>query len=159
PMSVRMTSAGAQGWFADKRGYRYIDTHPDGQPWPAIPHALTAVWARLSGVACPPDCCLINFYGAGARMGMHRDEDEDDLRWPVVSVSLGDEALFRIGNRTRGGSTESVWLHSGDVVVMAEEARLSYHGVDRIRFGSSSLLRGGGRINVTLRVARSVRLS
>lgn len=64
-------------------------------------------------------------------MGMHQDRDEADFKWPVVSVSLGDEGLFRIGNQTRGGKTESIWLHSGDVVVMGGEARLSYHGVDR----------------------------
>ena len=87
-------------------------------------------------------------------MGMHQDRDEADFRWPVVSVSLGDEGLFRIGNDTRGGKTESLWLQSGDVVVMGGAARLTYHGVDRIRFGSSRLLPKGGRINLTLRVAR-----
>ena len=84
-------------------------------------------------------------------MGLHQDKDEGDFSWPVVSVSLGDDALFRIGNVTRGGSTESVWLTSGDVVVMGGDARLAYHGVDRIRFQSSTLLPKGGRINLTLR--------
>ena len=85
-------------------------------------------------------------------MGMHQDRDEADFSWPVVSVSLGDSGLFRIGNDTRGGKTESIWLESGDVVVMGGAARLHYHGVDRIKFGSSALLPKGGRINLTFRV-------
>lgn len=152
PMSVRMTSAGAVGWYSDKSGYRYAPTHPGGQPWPAIPASVLALWHDLTGLARAPDCCLINYYGEGARMGMHQDRDEADFSWPVLSVSLGDAGLFRIGNRTRGGKTESLWLASGDVVVMGGEARLTYHGVDRIRFGSSSLLPKGGRINLTCRV-------
>lgn len=85
-------------------------------------------------------------------MGLHQDRDEADFSWPVVSASLGDDGLFRIGNRTRGGTTESVWLASGDVVVMGGGARLTYHGIDRIRFGSSRLLPQGGRLNLTLRI-------
>ncbi len=85
-------------------------------------------------------------------MGMHQDRDEADFSWPVMSVSLGDSGLFRIGNKIRGGATESIWLESGDVVIMGGDARLTYHGVDRIRFGSSSLLSKGGRLNLTCRV-------
>lgn len=154
PMSVRMTSAGAVGWYSDRSGYRYADTHPSGSPWPAIPDAVLDLWHDLTGLERAPDCCLINFYGEGARMGMHQDKDEADFSWPVLSVSLGDAGLFRIGNATRGGKTESLWLESGDVVVMGGEARLTYHGVDRIRFGSTSLLPKGGRINLTCRVAQ-----
>lgn len=152
PMSVRMTSAGRYGWYADRRGYRYTETHPDGQPWPAIPELILGIWDQFTGLTRRPDCCLINYYAHGARMGMHQDRDEADFTWPVLSVSLGDDGLFRIGNRTRGGRTESVWLGSGDVVVMGDVARLTYHGLDRIRPGTSSLLRDGGRINLTLRV-------
>ena len=152
PMSVRMTSAGSVGWYADRSGYRYAPQHPGGTDWPAIPDKVLKLWADLTGLARAPDCCLINFYGEGARMGMHQDRDEADFSWPVLSVSLGDAGLFRIGNTTRGGKTESVWLESGDVVVMGGAARLTYHGVDRIRFGSSSLLPKGGRINLTCRV-------
>jgi len=83
---------------------------------------------------------------------MHQDKDEADFRWPVVSVSLGDEALFRIGNTTRGGKTESLWVQSGDVIVMGGAARLAFHGIDRIRHRSSTLLPDGGRINLTFRV-------
>ncbi|SDI81005.1 alpha-ketoglutarate-dependent dioxygenase AlkB [Aliiruegeria lutimaris] len=153
-MSVRMTSAGQVGWVSDRRGYRYEPRHPDGAEWPPIPESVLAVWSRVAPDARTPDSCLVNFYDADARMGMHQDRDEVDLEQPVVSISLGDDALFRIGNLTRGGKTESVWLKSGDVLVMGGAARLVYHGIDRIRTGSSKLLPEGGRINLTLRVAR-----
>lgn len=151
-MSVRMTSAGQFGWYSDSAGYRYVTQHPGGQTWPDIPASVLRIWDEVTGQTRQPDCCLINFYGENARMGMHQDRDEASFDWPVVSVSLGDDGLFRIGNLTRGGKTESVWLNSGDVVVMGGEARLVYHGVDRIRFRSSRLLPKGGRINLTLRV-------
>jgi alkylated DNA repair protein (DNA oxidative demethylase) len=151
-MSVRMTSAGRLGWISDRRGYRYAPLHPGGAAWPPIPEPVLRIWQDVTGLARTPDCCLINFYGEGAKMGMHQDRDEGDFSWPVVSVSLGDEALFRIGNLERGGKTDSLWLQSGDVSVMGGTARLLYHGVDRVRLGSSNLLRDGGRINLTLRV-------
>ncbi|MGC1502599.1 MAG: alpha-ketoglutarate-dependent dioxygenase AlkB [Sulfitobacter sp.] len=151
-MSVRMTAAGKYGWYSDKTGYRYVASHPDGTDWPAIPPEVLNIWDQVTGLRRQPECCLVNYYAPDARMGMHQDRDEADFQWPVVSVSLGDDALFRIGNTTRGGKTESIWLQSGDVVVMGGDARLTYHGVDRLRAGSSSLLPKGGRINLTLRV-------
>ncbi len=151
-MSVRMSAAGRFGWVTDRRGYRYEPRHPGGMDWPPIPEGILAIWRALSGVARDPECCLINWYGEGARMGLHQDRDEADFSCPVVSVSLGDDGLFRMGHEARGGSTESLWLRSGDVVVMGGAARLRHHGIDRIRFGSSTLLPRGGRINLTLRV-------
>lgn len=152
PMSVRMTSAGKYGWFADRRGYRYETRHPSGNAWPPIPECVLDIWRAVASAERLPDCCLVNFYASGARMGLHQDRDEADFRWPVVSISLGDDALFRIGNLARGGATESIWLRSGDVVVIGGAARLVFHGVDRIAFGTSTLLAEGGRINLTLRV-------
>jgi alkylated DNA repair protein (DNA oxidative demethylase) len=152
PMSVRMTSAGRYGWFTDARGYRYVDRHPDGTPWPPVPASVMAVWRALGSAERDPDCCLVNHYSASARMGMHRDADEADFSWPVVSVSLGDPGVFRMGGPARKDATASVLLESGDVVVMGGAARLAYHGIDRIRFGGSTLLPEGGRINLTLRV-------
>ncbi len=151
-MSVRMTAAGRLGWVSDRRGYRYQPFHPEGFPWPPIPACVLRVWHALVPGGRDPDCCLINHYGPGARMGLHQDRDEGDFGWPVVSISLGDSALFRVGGRLRGDPTRSAWLHSGDVVVLGGPARLAYHGVDRIRPGSSTLLPGGGRLNLTLRV-------
>ncbi|WP_293572912.1 alpha-ketoglutarate-dependent dioxygenase AlkB [Phaeobacter sp.] len=151
-MSVRMTSAGAFGWVSDASGYRYSERHPSGRRWPDIPDPILQIWRDTTGLDRLPDCCLINYYGEGARMGLHQDKDEADFSYPVVSISLGDDGLLRIGNQVRGGKTDTVWLGSGDVVVMGGEARLTYHGVDRIRFKSSRLLPKGGRINLTLRV-------
>ena len=152
PMSVRMTSAGRYGWVTDRRGYRYADRHPAGGDWPPIPASVLAIWRDLVGPERLPDCCLVNFYGEGARMGLHQDRDEADFSWPVLSVSLGDDARFRIGGTERGGKTVSAWLHSGDVLILGGAARLAYHGIDRIVPGSSTLLPKGGRINLTLRV-------
>lgn len=152
PMSVKMTSAGKYGWFSDRSGYRYTTSHPNGAAWPPIPERVSALWSELVSKERGPDCCLINYYQEGARMGLHQDKDEADFAWPVMSISLGDEGLFRIGNVERGGKTESLWLESGDVVLMGGEARLTFHGLDRIRYGSSQLLPNGGRINLTLRV-------
>lgn len=156
PMSVRMTSAGRLGWITDRRGYRYEPLHPNGQPWPPIPDAVLTVWRDLTGLSRDPDCCLVNFYGEGAKMGLHQDRDEGDFSFPVLSISLGDEALFRIGGTDRKDPTESVWLRSGDVMLMGGPARLAWHGIDRLRFRSSRLLPGGGRINLTLRVVAPV---
>lgn len=151
PMSVRMTSAGRFGWFADRGGYRYIDRHPSGTPWPPIPASVLAVWEALCPRR-PPDCCLVNVYGPTARMGLHQDRDEADFSHPVLSVSLGDDALFRVGGLARRDPTRSVWLQSGDIAVLSGPARLAYHGIDRLRPQSSTLIAGGGRINLTLRV-------
>lgn len=153
-MSVRMTSAGRVGWTTDRAGYRYASLHPLGSPWPAIPDPVLDVWRAVTGLDRAPDSCLINFYGTGARMGLHQDRDEGDFSWPVVSISLGDDALFRMGGVQRSDPTRGVWLSSGDVVVMGGPARLAWHGVDRVRHGSSRLLAQGGRLNLTLRVVQ-----
>lgn len=152
PMSVQMTSAGKYGWISDTSGYSYARTHPNGTAWPAIPDSILNIWAQVSGTDRSPDCCLINFYREGAKMGMHQDRDEASFDFPVVSISLGDDARFRVGHTTKGGTTETVMLRSGDVAMMGNDARLVYHGVDRIDFGTSTLLKQGGRINLTLRV-------
>lgn len=151
-MSVRMSAAGAFGWVTDRRGYRYEPRHPSGHPWPAIPAEVLSIWNAVSGCARAPECCLINHYTDTARMGLHQDRDEADFSCPVVSISLGDDALFRVGGTARRDRTQSVWLSSGDVAVLGGPARLAYHGIDRIRPGSSTLLPDGGRLNLTLRV-------
>ena len=151
-MSVAMTSAGRFGWFSDGRGYRYVERHPSGVAWPPIPESVMEVWEAVAPGARAPECCLMNLYRGSARMGLHQDRDEADFSQPVVSISLGDEALFRVGGTERGGRTESAWLRSGDVCVLGGPARLAFHGIDRVREGSSDLVPGGGRINLTLRV-------
>ena len=152
PLSVRMTNCGELGWVTDRSGYRYQPTHPvTGTPWPEIPSKLLEIWQDLAAFDHPPQACLVNFYEDTAKMGLHQDKDETDLSAPVVSVSLGDDCLFRVGETTRGGRTTSIRLHSGDVVVLGGEGRLAYHGVDRIYPATSTLLKKGGRINLTLR--------
>lgn len=154
PMSVAMTSAGRVGWISDRRGYRYEPNQTSGAPWPAIPPRALDIWSAVAGWPTPPDCLLINFYRDGAKMGLHRDADEDAYDAPVVSVSLGDPARFRMGGLARRDPTGAIELRSGDVMVMGGEARLAYHGVDRISFGASPLLKDGGRINLTMRVVK-----
>lgn len=152
PFSVEETNFGTLGWVSDRDGYRYQNTHPvSGQAWPAIPDALLDLWRDVAGFPALPECCLVNLYRDGAKMGAHQDADEAERRAPVVSVSLGDEALFRIGGDTRKGSTRSVKLASGDVLVFGGPARMAFHGIDRVIAGTSTVLPEGGRLNLTLR--------
>lgn len=154
-MSVAMTAFGPLGWTSDASGYRYAERHPGtDQPWPAMPQVLLDLWKQLGDPETPPDSCLVNLYRDGARMGLHQDRDEADPRFPVLSISLGDTAVFRIGGTSRKDPTRSLKLSSGDVCRLSGPARMAFHGVDRILPGSSSLVPGGGRINLTLRRAR-----
>ncbi len=153
PMSVRMTNCGPLGWVTDKeRGYRYQETHPlTGGPWPPIPKALLDLWREVAGYPAAPEACLVSYYAGAAKMGLHQDRDEEDFAAPVVSVSLGDAGIFRMGGKSRKDSTQAFELKSGDVVVLGGEDRLAYHGIDRILPGTSDLLPEGGRFNLTLR--------
>lgn len=152
PFSVRMSNCGPLGWVSDEAGYRYQPNHPEtGAPWPPIPELLLQAWEALAECPHPPQACLINFYDSQAHMGLHQDRDEEDLSAPVVSLSLGDSCLFRIGGTARRDPTRSMRLASGDAIVLGGGARLAFHGVDRIIPGSSTLLAEGGRINLTLR--------
>jgi alkylated DNA repair protein (DNA oxidative demethylase) len=153
-MSVRQTSFGPLGWTTDRAGYRYEARHPvTGTPWPPIPDALLEIWARHAGSDRQPDACLVNLYDGEAKMGLHQDADEADFGVPVLSVSLGDTAIFRLGGPSRRDPTRTMRLSSGDICVLGGAARGAYHGVDRILAGSSRLVPGGGRINLTLRRA------
>lgn len=150
--SVEETNFGWLGWISDRGGYRYEPAHPVTKaPWPAIPQTLLDLWSEATGYGAPPECCLVNLYRGPAKMGLHQDRDEAALGAPVLSVSLGDDALFRIGGTSRNGATKSVKLASGDVLTFGGSARLAYHGIDRVLAGTSRLIPGGGRINLTLR--------
>jgi DNA oxidative demethylase len=122
PFSVAMSNCGSLGWVSDKAGgYRYQATHPEtGQPWPKMPQALTDLWHAVSGYPGPAEACLINFYdsvhNAGTKMGSHVDRDEADFTAPVVSVSLGDDAVFHIGGLARTDPKSRVTLRSGAAV-------------------------------------------
>lgn len=153
PMSVRMTNCGPLGWVTTKEeGYRYQAMHPEtGEQWPDMPNSLITLWERFSNYAKPPQACLVNFYEAGAKMGLHQDRDEEDFDAPVLSVSLGNTCLFRIGGENRKDPTKSFKLASGDVMLLTGKSRMAFHGVDRIYPGTSTLLKQDGRINLTLR--------
>jgi DNA oxidative demethylase len=156
PFSVEETNFGSLGWVSDISGYRYQAVHPaSGKSWPDIPETLLALWTATTHFEAPPECCLVNLYRDGARMGLHQDRDEAALDAPVLSVSLGDEALFRIGGAKRRGPSKSLRLRSGDVLMFGGPARLAFHGVDRVVAGSSALVPGGGRLNLTLRRVRA----
>jgi DNA oxidative demethylase len=147
-----MTNCGRLGWVSDVDGYRYQPMHPEtGRPWPGMPSQVLQAWEELSGYPLPPDACLVNFYEPSARMGLHQDKDEEEFAAPVVSLSLGDTALFRYGGLERKDPTRSIKLRSGDAIVFGGPARLIYHGIDRLMTGSSDLLPQGGRLNLTLR--------
>jgi alkylated DNA repair protein (DNA oxidative demethylase) len=153
PLSVRMSNCGALGWVSDAAlGYRYQTSHPDtGKAWPPIPPLVMQTWWDLAAYPFPPEACLINHYDATARMGLHQDKDEQELTAPVVSLSLGDSCLFRIGGISRKDPTRPLRLSSGDGLILSGPSRLVFHGVDHILAGSSTLWPEGGRINLTLR--------
>jgi alkylated DNA repair protein (DNA oxidative demethylase) len=153
PMSVRMTNCGPLGWLTDQeRGYRYQPTHPvTGRPWPPMPQMLLDLWDKVADYPAPPEACLVNYYAADAKMGLHQDKDEEDFSAPVLSVSLGDTGIFRVGGTSRKDPTEKYELKSGDVIVLGGQDRLAFHGIDRILPGTSDLLQEGGRFNLTLR--------
>jgi DNA oxidative demethylase len=153
PFSVAMTNAGPLGWVSDRHGYRYAATQPEtGAPWPPIPPLILDLWQRLTGYADDPQCCLMNCYQTPhSRLGLHRDADEEDEQAPILSLSLGDTALFALGGPKRSDPKTMLRLTSGAILVLAPPARHYYHGVTKLLWGSSRLLPEGGRINVTLR--------
>jgi alkylated DNA repair protein (DNA oxidative demethylase) len=153
PFSVRMTNCGPFGWVSDKDGgYRYQATHPEtGLPWPGMPGELLHLWQELAGYPHPPQACLVNHYQAGTRLGSHVDADEEETTAPVISISLGDDAVFHVGGLRRADPKTRMDLRSGDIVLLAGASRLAYHGLDRIVPGTSDVVPWGGRINLTLR--------
>lgn len=156
PFRVQITSAGATGWTADRFGYRYTQTHPETKrAWPPIPGCISSLAQACASEAgfdgFTPDSCLVNLYKNGSKLGLHRDNDELDKTAPIVSVSLGDECVFKFGTDSKTGPYKRWRLVSGDVVVFGGSARLCWHGVDKITPGTSDLF--AGRLNLTIRKA------
>jgi alkylated DNA repair protein (DNA oxidative demethylase) len=158
PMSVRMLCLGRH-WNAIT--YRYSDTREDidrlpVQPLPADLADLARRLARDAGFDLAPDICIVNWYRAGSRMGLHQDKDESPESIargaPVVSVSIGDTALFKFGGLKRRDPVETIELASGDAFVFGGAARLRYHGVSKILAGTAPVGLGfDGRISLTFR--------
>ncbi len=131
--SVKMTNCGKYGWVSDKKGYRYQETHPNTQKnWPPIPEELLNIWKKYTTLTINPDCCLINLYDENAKMGLHQDNDEEDFSYPVLSISIGADALFQIGGLKRNEKSSSLKLRNGDILIMKEKSRLIYHGISKI---------------------------
>lgn len=158
PMSVRVTNAGAAGWWSDpKGGYRYTEHHPEtGERWPSVPQWLLALGnAALTKAGEPPapfDCCHVVYYEDDAKLGMHVDRSEQDLEQPVVTISLGSDATFLMGGRERNDPVQRYMLASGDACVMAIPARNWYHSIAKLHPTMGSMLRAG-RLSLTIRRA------
>ncbi|MGE4063939.1 MAG: alpha-ketoglutarate-dependent dioxygenase AlkB [Rhodospirillaceae bacterium] len=156
--SAAMTNAGDAGWWSDRSGYRYLTRQPGSeQPWPPLPEVFReAVALAVEGspwAGFEPDACLINFYQAGAKMGLHQDRDERDFTQPIVTISLGDDADFLIGGLERADKTTAVVVSSGDGVLMGPPGRMLFHGIRKIYPGTSRLAGLEGRISLTFRKA------
>ena len=156
-LSVASSNCGALGWLSDAAGYRYSRCDPlSGQPWPALPPLLGELAAQAAAQAgfagFRADACLINRYRPGARMGLHQDRDERDLRQPIVSISLGLPATFLLGGLQRAAPVQRVALLHGDVLVWGGPARLRYHGVLPLAASEHPRL-GAQRLNLSLRRA------
>jgi alkylated DNA repair protein (DNA oxidative demethylase) len=156
-MSVAMTNCGRLGWVSSERGYAYAERDPlTGEPWPALPAPILSLAQSAAEAAgyegFRPDACLVNRYEPGTRLTLHQDKDERDLRWPIVSVSLGVPAVFLFGGLKRKERPLRLTLAHGDVVVFGGPSRLRYHGVAPLK-ESQHAFAGAARINLTLRRA------
>jgi alkylated DNA repair protein (DNA oxidative demethylase) len=157
-MSVAMSNCGPLGWVSSPSGYRYAALDPvSKQPWPALPAGLLDLAQRAAAQAgyanFTPDACLINQYRPGAKLSLHQDKDEKDLRAPIVSLSLGLPAAFLFGTPSRKDRPQRWRLVHGDVVVWGGPSRLAYHGVTALADGEHALL-GRRRLNLTFRCVR-----
>jgi len=158
PMSVQMLCLGRH-WNALRYQYEAVRSDVDQRPVPALPDELRVLAQTIgeeAGFTFQPDVCIVNLYGDGSRMGLHRDQDEtaESLARgaPVVSLSIGDTARFLFGGLRRRDPVDVVWLESGDAFVFGGPARLRYHGVTRILPGSGPADIGvAGRLNLTFR--------
>ncbi len=156
--SAAMTNCGQAGWWSDAKGYRYETRDPQtAAPWPPMPDVFwTAV--KLAARQSPwpmfsPDACLINFYTAGAKMGLHQDRDEKDFNQPIITICLGDDADFLVGGPNRSDKTAAVVVRSGDAMIMGGEGRLYFHGIRKIYPGTSPLPNIAGRYSLAFRKA------
>lgn len=158
PMSVRMLCLGRH-WNALTYTYEDRRSDIDGLPVPPLPEDLVAIAARIArdaGFTVTPDLCIVNWYSTSSRMGAHQDKDESPRSLaeglPVVSLSIGDTALFLFGGLRRRDPFDKISLESGDAFVFGGPARLRYHGVSRVLPNTAPKeLPFEGRLNLTFR--------
>ncbi len=149
PFSIEITNCGSLGWLADKKGYRYTFVQPvTNSVWPEMPKSILDLWFETTKVSYAPESCLINYYKSTSKLGMHQDKDEQFKDAPIMSISLGDTAVFKVGNNT---PTQLMKLNSGDVLILEGPSRHWYHGINCLMTKTSNLLPEGGRFNLTVR--------
>ncbi len=155
PFNYQMTNCGDFGWISDTKGYRYSETHPNGKPWTPIPEMIYNLTKDLANQIGEPDylpqTCLINFYQHDGKLGLHQDNSEKNLKPAIISISLGDDAIFLMGGNKRNSPTQEILLKSGDILQLFGDSRLAFHGIKKIIPGTSGLLKNGGRLNLTIR--------
>lgn len=151
-----MTNCGDLGWIADKGGYRYQTNHPEtGKRFPAMPENIRAqaiaLAAEIGNTNFYPESCLINFYHNGEKLGMHQDNTEKNLSAPIISISLGDTAIFSLGGKKKQDTAKDYIIQSGDAIILSGESRNCFHALKKIIPNTNNLLKSGGRINLTIR--------
>lgn len=157
---LKLTNAGEYGWCADGQRFFYAPRQATGRAWPPIPQPIMAGARNAAHEAgftsYAPNACLINYYESGkGRLGLHRDDTQgEDFTQPIVTISLGASAVFRIGGQSRKDPQREIELQSGDVLVMGADGRMLFHQVVKVCVGTSGLLPKGGRLSLTLRQVR-----
>lgn len=156
PFSYLMTNCGDLGWVADRDGYRYQSNHPvTNKLFPAMPQVIkelaTALAKEIGNNDFCPESCLLNFYRKGQKLGLHQDNTEKNLSAPIISISLGDTGIFILGGKQKSDETKQYIVQSGDCIVMSGESRSYFHSFKGIIPNTSSLLKNGGRLNLTIR--------
>lgn len=156
-MSVAITNCGSVGWVSDCSGYRYTTHDPlSKKAWPVMPELLFELAKnaafQVGFTEFEPDCCLINRYQTNASMGAHQDRDEQSFAHPIVSVSLGASAIFKLYGNKRGGRALNIRLDDGDVLVFGGASRLAFHGVGKCLLPGPDFM-PDCRINLTFRRA------
>ena len=162
PLKIKITNAGTWGWLSNKQGYKYVKYHPlTKKKWPPIPNIFFEIWNKYSSSLILPNCSLINVYeNEKSTLGTHQDKDENDFSYPVVSISIGNRAIFNCGSSRR--NLKKICLPSGSIVILKGESRLYYHSISKVFKNDKNIFYNSenidlpkkGRISITLRVFR-----
>tara|TARA_B100000035_G_scaffold167642_1_gene143039 strand:+ start:3223 stop:3834 length:612 start_codon:yes stop_codon:yes gene_type:complete len=160
PLKIKITNAGEWGWLSNKQGYKYVRCHPlTKKKWPPIPNVFFEIWNKYSSSLTLPNCSLINVYeNEKSTLGLHQDKDENDFSYPVVSISIGNKAIFNYGSSRK--NLKKICLPSGSVVILKDESRLYYHSISKVFKNDKNIFYNSkniglpkkGRVSITLRV-------